>query len=76
MSYFDDNFGHWEIEDQDDLDFYRQVQRESVEKRCTGCGRLVRLRPDYSLCNRCCDVLERGGDLEWPDLDDSAEEEV
>lgn len=25
-SYYDDNFGEWDIQDEDDLEFYRQVQ--------------------------------------------------
>ena len=62
-TYYDDNFGHWEIESQEDLDFYRQVQKENVEKECQGCGRIVKIRPDYAYCNNCADKLERGGDL-------------
>ena len=32
-TYYDDNFGHWDdMEDPDMRDFYRQVQRENVEK--------------------------------------------
>jgi len=26
MSYYDSNFGHWNIDSEEDLDFYRQVQ--------------------------------------------------
>lgn len=62
-TYFDDNFGHWDIQDEDDIDFYHQVQRESVEKTCKGCGRRVKLRPEYAYCNNCATILERGGDL-------------
>jgi hypothetical protein len=54
-SYYDDNFGHWDIEDQDDIDFYHQVQRENVEKRCRGCGQMVRIRPEYAYCNSCAE---------------------
>ena len=61
-SYYDDNFGHWEISDQDDIDFYQRVQRESRVKKCAGCGRKVRLRPQYAICNSCADRAERGGD--------------
>lgn len=66
-SYYDDNYGHYDIEDDDDREFYHQVQEESVTKKCTGCGRTVKLRPDYSICNRCADTLERGGDLYYDD---------
>jgi len=64
--YYDDNFGHWDGCDEwgpdgDDMrDFYEQVQRESVKKECSICGRIVNLRPDYDKCNSCCDKLERG----------------
>jgi hypothetical protein len=62
-SYYDDNFGHWEdMNDPDMVDFYHQVQRESVLKTCKRCGREVRLRPDYSICNSCADMIEMGGD--------------
>ncbi len=64
MTYYDDNFGCWEgIEDPDMLDFYHEVQQQSVEKKCGGCGQTVRLRPDYVYCHSCTTVLERGGDL-------------
>jgi rRNA maturation endonuclease Nob1 len=62
-SYYDDNYGWYEIDSQDDIDFYHQVQRESVEKECHGCGRTVMLRPDYGYCNTCADKLERGEDV-------------
>jgi hypothetical protein len=62
-SYYDDNFGFYEIEDEDDVEFYHRVQEESVEKTCQGCKRKVKLRPDYAYCNSCTDILERGGDL-------------
>ena len=64
-SYYDDNFGHWNMEDDDPdkVDFYHQVQKESVWKKCQGCGRKVKLRPSYGICNSCCEKLERGEDL-------------
>ncbi len=60
-TYFDDNFGHWDIRDADDVAFYKKVQKESRMKTCQGCGRRVRLRPDYAICNSCADQQERGG---------------
>ena len=61
--YYDDNFGHWEdMDDPDMQDFYHQVQRQSVEKECDRCGRTVRLRPEYAICNSCADAIERGMD--------------
>lgn len=62
-SYYDDNFGHYEIEDEDDVRFYHKVQKESVWKTCGGCGRRVKLRRDYGICNSCADKMERGYDL-------------
>ena len=41
--YYDDNFGRWDIEDDDDVAFYHRVQRESVLKICRDCGQEVRL---------------------------------
>jgi hypothetical protein len=61
--YYDDNFGHWEIRDQEDVDFYFEVQRNSVSKKCEGCGRMVKIQPDYAYCNSCADKIERGMDL-------------
>jgi hypothetical protein len=63
-SYYDDNYGRWDIDDPDDLEFYHQTQRKSVRKKCQGCGRMVRIKPDYAYCNSCAEKLERGGDLE------------
>lgn len=59
-SYYDDNFGMWDIRDEDDEDFYREVSRRSVEKRCVMCGRKVRLMPQYDKCNSCAEQIERG----------------
>lgn len=62
-SYYDDNFGHWEnMDDEDHVAFYKQVQKESRWKKCQGCGRKVKLRPDYGICNSCADKAERGMD--------------
>ena len=58
--YYDENFGFYNIESEDDIAFYRQVQEESTEKTCEGCGRIVRLRPDYGFCNSCADAREQG----------------
>lgn len=62
-TYYDDNFGHWDIRDEEDIDFYHQVQRENVTKKCKGCGRKVRIRPDYAYCNSCATRMERGEDV-------------
>jgi rRNA maturation endonuclease Nob1 len=61
--YYDDNFGEWNIRDAEDVAFHKQVQKESKWKKCRGCGKRVKLRPQYDLCNSCCEKLERGVDL-------------
>jgi len=60
-SYYDDNFGHWDdMDDEENLSFYKQVQAESVLKTCGDCERKVMLRPDYAICNSCTDRRESG----------------
>lgn len=63
MVYYDDNFGHYDINDEDDVQFYREMQATSVEKTCSGCGRKVRIQPHYAYCNSCAEKIERGQDL-------------
>ena len=58
--YYDDNFGNWDVEDQEMVDFYHKVQKTNVEKVCEGCGRLVKIQPHYALCNSCADAAEGG----------------
>ena len=60
ISYYDDNFGFYEIEDQDDIDFYHRMQKESVWKVCEQCGRKVKIKSDYAICNSCAEAQERG----------------
>jgi hypothetical protein len=63
-SYYDDNFGHWDgMDDPDMVEYYKQVQRESVRKKCKGCGRTVKIKREYALCNSCADKVERGYDI-------------
>ena len=45
ITYYDDNFGHWNIEDEDDMEHYRRTQATNVEKECAGCHRMVMLQP-------------------------------
>ena len=63
-TYYDDNFGHWEdMDDVDVLNYYHYVQRVSVDKECKGCGRIVRLLPNYGYCDTCADAREKGMDI-------------
>lgn len=64
MTYFDDNFGHWDdMDDPENVEHYHRTQRESVTKKCQGCGRMVKIKPEYGYCNSCADKIERGYDL-------------
>jgi len=62
-TFIDDNFGTYDIEDEGDVDFYHDVQCRSVLKHCAGCGRKVKLLPEYSYCDSCATRIERGFDL-------------
>jgi hypothetical protein len=63
MLYYDDNYGHYTIESDEDVEFYYQVQRNSVSKVCSCCGKKVRIQPQYDICNSCADKIERGLDF-------------
>jgi len=64
MTYYDDNFGHWdEMDDPDNREYYNYVQRVSVDKECDGCGRIVRILPNYGYCDSCATARERGMDI-------------
>lgn len=62
-SYYDDNYGFYEIESQEDVDFYHRVQKDSIWKKCEKCNRRVKLRRDYGICNSCADKIEKGWDF-------------
>jgi hypothetical protein len=64
-TYIDDNYGTYDIESEEDVQFYHETQSKSVLKKCKGCGRKVRIKPEYALCNSCAETVERGGDLEY-----------
>lgn len=48
------------MDDPDSEEFYFEVQRRSVAKKCAICGRTVKLLPHYAYCNSCTDKIERG----------------
>ena len=58
--YYDDNFGRWDMDDEESVAFYNRVQRESVLKICKDCGQEVRLLPQYAICDSCAVKRERG----------------
>ena len=61
--YYDDNFGWYDIESEEDIEFYHRMQEASVEKHCEGCDQLVRIKPEYAYCNSCADKIEMGYDI-------------
>jgi len=61
--YYDDNFGHWDVEGEEDLEFYKKVQEISIEKECVGCRRIVKIMPQYDVCNSCATQREQGWDF-------------
>lgn len=61
-TYYDDNYGHYNIESEEDIEFYHQTQKQSVWKKCERCGRKVKIKPEYAYCNSCADRIERGWD--------------
>lgn len=67
--YYDDNFGEWEGMDpshpdfEDNMWFYEHCARNSVEKECAGCGRTVKILPQYAYCDSCATKIEQGWDL-------------
>ena len=60
--YYDDNFGWYEIESEEDVEFYFENQKKSVKKKCSICGREVKILPQYDKCNSCTDKIEKGWD--------------
>jgi hypothetical protein len=63
MTYYDDNFGHYSVESDEDVEFYNYVQKNSVLKKCVDCGKMVKIMVNYECCNSCADKRERGGDF-------------
>lgn len=69
MSYYDDNFGWWDGMDpghpdyDDNMAFRRHVERNSVWKNCHGCGRRVKIMPQYGYCDSCATKREQGWDI-------------
>jgi hypothetical protein len=63
-TYYDYNYGHWDVMDDPDMvAFYHQTQKNNVRKKCQRCNRMVRIKPEYAICNACAEAIERGG--EW-----------
>lgn len=62
-SYYDDNYGHWEgMDEEENREHYRRTQATNVWKKCRGCGKRVKIQPQYGYCNACATARERGVD--------------
>lgn len=61
--YYDDNYGTYDIESEEDIEFYHERQQTNVPKRCAGCDRQVMIQPDYAYCNSCATKIEQGMDI-------------
>jgi hypothetical protein len=57
---YEDNFGFWDIDGQEEQAFFEDVQRQSVKKTCDRCDRPVRLIPSKTQCASCVTALECG----------------
>ena len=57
---YDNNFGFWDIDGQEEQAFFEYVQDQSVRKICDRCERPVRLMPPKTLCASCVTALECG----------------
>jgi hypothetical protein len=57
---YDDNFGFWDIDGQEEQAFFEYVQDQSVEKICMRRERRVRLMLPKTLCASCVTALEWG----------------
>lgn len=57
---YEDNFGFWDIDGQEEQAFFEHVLSQSVEKTCERCQRPARLMPAKTLCASCVTALECG----------------
>ena len=66
MMYYDDNYGFYNEEGEDPEEirqFYMETQKASVWKKCSICGKRVKIKREYDKCNSCADQIERGFDF-------------
>jgi hypothetical protein len=60
---YDDSFGYWQVDDAEELAFFKYVQSQSVSRSCQRCRGAVRLMPPKLLCAPCVSALECGAPL-------------
>ena len=61
--YIDDNFGEWDMSEEGSEEFYREIQRTNVRKKCLGCSQWVKIQPQYAYCDSCATKKEQGWDF-------------
>jgi hypothetical protein len=57
---YDDNFGFWHIDGQEEQAFFDHVQRRSLQRTCERCERRAWLMPPKTICASCATALEYG----------------
>lgn len=57
---YDDNFGFWHIDEQEEQAFFEYVQSQSTQKTCCRCKSRARLLAHKTLCASCVAALECG----------------
>jgi hypothetical protein len=57
---YEDNFGFWDIDGQEEQAFFEELQRQSVQTICERCERSVRLMLGKTICASCACALECG----------------
>ena len=60
VTIYEDNFGFWEIDCQEESAFFAHVQSQSVRASCQRCRRPVRLMSTKTICAACVSALECG----------------
>jgi hypothetical protein len=60
---YDDNFGYWQVDDAEELEFFKHVQSQSIGRSCERCRGAVRLMAPKLLCAPCISALECGAPL-------------
>jgi hypothetical protein len=64
---YEDNFGFWNLDEPEELAFFRNVQRQSVRAVCKRCECTVHLMPPKIICAPCAAALECGAPISISD---------
>jgi hypothetical protein len=59
---YEPNFGFYDLDIEDEMEFFCHVKANSVPKKCVRCKEKVRLLPDRKMCSRCAEALEFAGE--------------